>query len=472
MFYSSDPNLCTPSVVRNVYMRATTIGCRVLLMVAFWAGSPAEAAQSTPAPPNFIVILADDLGYGDAGAYKDQPIRTPQLDRMANEGVELTQFYGMPVCTPARAALLTGRWPIRSGLTRVLDPGDHLGLPEDELTLAEALRELGYRTACIGKWHLGDRPRFRPSLHGFDSYFGLLYSNDMIFLRPSLRRLKLYRSDRAIESPVDQSTLTQRYTEESIRFIRENRDHPFFLYLAHTMPHFPQHSSAPFRGKSARGPYGDAVEEIDWGVGQIMETLRSLELDDSTLVVFTSDNGPAVGKRLRGGSAGGLRGGKGTTWEGGGRVPFIARWQGRLPPGERRQGLATIMDLFPTLLRLAGGAVPADRTIDGRDLLPLLEGTTGSAHDAFYYFKRKEIFAVREGRWKLHFKKTETGPNGRQPDQLCVPPELYDLESDPGESQSLTERYPEIVSRLHALAEALTHQILDARLPGASSTAR
>ena len=411
--------------------------------------------------PNFVVILTDDLGYGDLGVYGHPSIQTPQIDRMAAEGVRLTEFYSAaPACTPARAALLTGRYPIRSGLVRVLVPKEKWGIPASEITLAEALKEQGYATACIGKWHLGGRRPFRPLRNGFDYFYGLLHSNDMSFL-PALNwpRIDLLRNDKVIESPAKVKTLTRRYTEEAIRYIEQHRDQPFFLYLAHTMPHEPVRPSDEFRGKSAYGPYGDVVEEIDWSTGEILRTLRRLGLDENTLVVFTSDNGPSLvgarnGKKSAG-SAGTLRGGKATTWEGGMRVPLIARWPGQIPSGAVRDGVATTMDLFTTFLTLAGGQIPSDREIDGKDIAPLLRGTGESPHKTLYYYFRSRLFAVREKQWKLHLFKRDLSPKGKpQPPVRCSEPELYDLSSDPSETEDLAGKHPELVARLAERAQA------------------
>ena len=430
---------------------------QILISLALFAGPAISQARS----PNFIVILADDLGYGDLGVYGHPTIQTPRIDRMAAEGVRLTEFYSAaPACTPARAALLTGRYPIRSGLVRVLVPKEKWGIPASEITLAEALREQGYATACIGKWHLGGRRPFRPLRNGFDYFYGLLHSNDMSFL-PAVKwpRIDLVRNDKVIESPAKVNTLTRRYTEEAIRYIERHRSQPFFLYLAHTMPHEPVRPSDAFRGKSAHGPYGDVVEEIDWSTGEILGALRRLGLDEDTLVVFTSDNGPSLvgagnGKQPNG-SAGALRGGKATTWEGGMRVPLIARWPGQIPSGTVRDGVATMMDLFTTFLTLAGGRIPSDREIDGKDITPLLNGSGQSPHQALYYYFRSRLFAVREKQWKLHLFKRDISPKGKPQSPVRLrKPELYDLASDPSETQDLAGQHPELVARLAERAQA------------------
>ena len=435
-------------------------------------------------PPNFVVILADDLGYGDLGVYGHPSIRTPNIDRMAAEGVRLTEYYSAsPTCTPARAALLTGRYPLRSGLVRVLIPKEKWGIPDSEVTLAEALKEMDYATAAIGKWHLGGRKPYRPRKHGFDHFFGVLYSNDMALL-PLVKwpRFELMRNDKAIESPAKAKTLTERYTDEAIRFIDEHKERPFFLYLSHTMPHIPLRPSAGFKGKSAFGRYGDVVEEIDAGVGRVLDALRSAGVDQNTLVVFTSDNGPWLGgsklnaenssakrKKTRG-SPGPFRGAKGTTWEGGMRVPFVARWPGRIQAGEVRDGIATAMDLYTTVIETAGGEVPSDRVVDGRNILPLLKGDGPSPHNELFYHFHERVFAVRSGRWKLHRLKRELGPKGK-PKAPVRCEELYDLTTDPGEMTNVAADHPDIVERLTARAESFQAGIKPVmKLPPPSSS--
>ena len=367
----------------SIALATLAVACIVLA-----AGCCSLRADETTPPPNFVILFADDLGYGDLGCYGHPTIRTPRLDHMAAEGMRLMQFYSAaPVCTPSRAALLTGRLAIRSGLCsdkrRVLFPASKGGLPADEVTLAEALRERGYATACVGKWHLGHLPRFLPTRNGFDHYFGLPYSNDMhgepVTESGGLSQpLPLFRDEAVIESEPDQKLLTERYTGEAIRFIRDctaaTPRRPFFLYLPYTMPHVPLAASEKFAGRSPRGLYGDAVETIDWSVGQILGTLRDAKIADNTLVIFTSDNGPWLLRRLNGGSAGLLRDGKGSTWEGGMREPCIAWWPGKVPGGTTSQAIGSTLDLFPTIVKLAGGKLPTDRELDGFDLSQVLLG--------------------------------------------------------------------------------------------------
>ena len=377
---------------------------------------------------------------------------------MAREGIRLTSFYAAPSCSPSRAALLTGRYPPRTGVYRVLGPDDPGGIPSSEVLLPEALRARGYRTAAVGKWHLGSsRKEHFPTENGFDEYFGLLYSNDMIPPWVETRRpLRLYRGAEAIEGAVDVSTLTARYTEEALRFIRENRERPFFLYLAHTMVHVPLGVSPEHRGKSRAGIYGDAVEEIDASAGRILDALAAEGLEERTLVVFTSDNGPWLGmpprmiagmvRREHAGSAGLLRGAKGSTFEGGVRVPCIARWPGRIPPGLVSAEMASTMDLYATLLALAGAEVPRDRAVDGVDLLPLLTGSASSPRPEFFYWSGKTLEAVREGPWKLRFPRGVGAKDGALP-------ELYHLEIDASERWDVAAEHPEVVARLRRLAE-------------------
>ncbi len=428
-------------------------------LVALLVSQPSSvaAAAGTSDRPNFVVIVADDLGYGDLGCYGNPDIRTPALDRMAAEGVRMTEFYTpAPTCSPARAAMLTGRHPLRTGLTRVFIPKEVQGLPASEITLAEHLREAGYTTACIGKWHLGGRKRYRPSRHGFDEFFGVLYSNNMVWLkRVQWPRFELFDGGRVIESPADHSLLTRRYTGRSLEFLDRHQEKPFFLYVSYSMPHLPLAASREFAGRSGYGVYGDVVEEIDASVGQLLAKLVELDLDEDTVVLFTSDNGPWTGDGdTKGGSTGGLRGQKGTTWEGGLRIPFLARAPGRLPAGEDRSGPATLLDLFPTISALAGMPMPTDRRYDGNNILPLLAGTVAMTDRLLVFSNRRQVNAVRSGQWKLHLRERALDKKGRARRPRNLPaPLLYRLDDDPTESTDVAAAHPEVVERLRDAAD-------------------
>lgn len=413
--------------------------------------------------PNIVIIFCDDLGYGDLGTFGHPSIRTPNLDKMAEEGQKWTNFYvGASVCTPSRAALITGRLPIRNGMCgnrRVLFPNSVGGLQEAEITIAEALQNSGYSTACVGKWHLGHLPEYLPTKHGFDSYFGIPYSNDMDLERgegwvdhdhaQKERRYEFYnvplmRNEEIIERPAVQTTITKRYTEESVKFIRENKDQPFFLYLAHNLPHIPLYTSEEFMNTSLRGLYGDVIEEIDWSVGQVLETLRLEGLAENTMVVFTSDNGPWLVFDQSGGSAGLLREGKGTTWEGGMREPTIFWWPGRIQPGLVTD-MGSTMDLFPTACKLTGAEFPTDRIMDGVDLSPSLFGEGDGLRETMFYYRKKELYAVRKGLYKAHFITEPVYTQGHIP-TFHVPPLLFHLGEDPSEKYNIAEDHPEVIA--------------------------
>lgn len=431
-----------------------------LFMLIVSAGTITACQQATGnTPPNIIVIMADDLGYGDIGAYGASLIETPNLDRMSNEGIRLDSFYASAnICTPSRGGLLTGRYPVRLGLTAdVARPTNNIGLAREEITIARILKDLGYSTSLIGKWHLGSQPQYSPLHYGFDSFFGLLHSNDM-------HPLQLYDNTDVIEDPVNQSTLTERYTAQAVNFINDNRDQPFFLYLPHTFPHTPLHTAAPFAGQSDAGLYGDTVETLDWSTGQILTTLAELGLDDNTLVIFTSDNGPWFE-----GSVGQLRDRKGSSWEGGMRVPFIARWPAMIPAGQVSNEAAMNIDLLPTLIKLAGGDLPADRPIDGKDIMPMLSEGAESPHEALFLFQNDRIAGVRSGKWKLVLESSYRSviTSFDHADSYYAPTGLlFDLQLDQGETYSYARENPEVVNRLRTHLEqaqqALDTSVLDA----------
>ena len=433
-----------------------------------------DLAQSRKTPdmdrPNIVLINCDDLGYGDLGSYGSTINKTPVLDRMAEEGVRFTDFYvASPVCSPSRGALMTGCYPPRIGFgsfdgSRVLFPGQGIGLNPDETTIAGVLKDAGYATKIVGKWHCGDQKEFLPTRHGFDSYFGLPFSNDMgrqVDSNPSdhtenaeARRnrppLPLLRDEEVIQEQPDLRALTERYVDEAVRFIRDNTSGPFFLYFAHMYVHLPLYAPVGFVDESENGDYGACVAGIDWATGVVLSELKRQGLDNDTLVIFTSDNGSRLDNQ--GGSNGALRGKKGTTWEGGQRVPCIMRWPSKMPAGVVRNHLTTTMDLFPTLASLAGAQIRSDRTIDGMDISSLMieDNPSASPRDEFIYYDENDIEAVRDRKWKLHVRKG--GHDIR---------ELYDLESDIGESVNLFDSNPDVVAELTARIESWRRELGD-----------
>jgi arylsulfatase A len=436
--------------------------------------SQPDRAQAANLPkPNFVVILIDDMGYGDIGPFNSKLNRTPNLDRMATEGMKLTSFYAAPVCTPSRAQMMTGCYAKRVSMPLVIFPACPTGLSAREHTVAGLLKQQGYATMAIGKWHLGDQPEFLPTRRGFDHYLGLPYSNDMGSRANAPPRkapkkkaeaeatprppLPLLRDQKVIEAPAEQDTLTARYTEEAVKFITANKNHPFFLYLPHTAVHVPLHPGVAFKGKSANGAYGDWVEEVDWSVGRVLDTLRELKLAERTLVLFTSDNGPWLTQGANGGVAGPLHGGKGTTWEGGMREPTIAWWPGKIPAHTVCDAPMSEIDVLPTLTRLAGGEVPTDRRIDGKDIWPLLSGQTkASPHDALFYFNGRKLEAVRSGPWKLAIAPQGTGlPKGAAEPVRHTSPRLYQLDTDIGELTDVAAQHPDVVARLKEFAQQM-----------------
>lgn len=454
---------------------------RVLALLAALALLPLRAAERLP---NVVVIFADDLGYADVGVFGAKGYRTPHLDSLAREGVKFTSFHvAQAVCSASRAALLTGCYPNRIGIHGALSPGATHGIADAETTLAEVLKARGYATGMAGKWHLGHHPQFLPTRHGFDEYYGLPYSNDMWPHHPEAKAgtyppLPLFENETVIDadvSPEDQRSLTTAYTERAVNFIARNKAKPFFFYLAHAMPHVPLYVSDKFQGKSGGGLYGDVIAEIDWSVGEVLKALRTHGIDRDTLVIFTSDNGPWLSYGDHAGRAGPLREGKGTSWEGGKRVPCLMRWPGRLPAGAVSDDFLMTIDLLPTIAGRAGAKLPA-LPIDGRDVWPVLAREPGARNPQAgygYWFSQNELQAVvgGEGRWKLVFPHRYRTLGGRAGGTGGIPakygqadvaqPELYDLRADPGETTDLAAAYPEEVQRLQTLAEKFRAELGD-----------
>tara|TARA_R110002126_G_scaffold22865_5_gene81088 strand:- start:10225 stop:11616 length:1392 start_codon:yes stop_codon:yes gene_type:complete len=436
----------------------------ILLFITASFSFKAVFAQAKNSKPNIVIVFTDDQGYQDVGVFGSPLISTPNLDSMAKNGMKFTDFYSASsVCSPSRAALLTGSYPNRVGVPEVLWPSLPGGLSNEETTIANMLKTRDYATACIGKWHLGDKQEYLPTSQGFDIYYGIPFSNDMsvnpkskisknIVFREgmtldSLRekkwrgsRVPLLKQDEVIEYPVNQSTITQRYTEQAIHFIKENKNERFFLYLAHSMPHVPLYASANFKGKSKRGLYGDAVEEIDWSVGEILKTLKEQGLDENTLVVFTSDNGPWTSRGEHGGSALPLSGHKNETFEGGFRVPMIAQWNGKIEPASVSDKVISTIDVLPTVAYLTGADLPENK-IDGKNIWPILSGKRNkqSPHknEGFFYYKDFNLEAVRQGDWKLRIIEDDVA--------------LYNLKVDISEQHNLASTYPKKVKKLKKL---------------------
>lgn len=442
---------------------------RTAVFAALFAIAPSISAAGPP--PNVVVIFADDLGYADLKCFGSPFADTPHLDRMAAEGKKFTDFHvAQAVCSASRMALLTGCYPNRVGILGALGPAANHGINSAELTLAEVLKTKGYATAIYGKWHLGHHPEFLPTRHGFDDYFGLPYSNDMWPRHPTAKfpDLPLIEREKTIELNPNQANLTTWYTERAIKFMEANQSQPFFLYLPHAMPHVPLFVSEKHSGQSARGLYGDVVREIDWSVGQIMETLKRLRLDENTLVIFTSDNGPWLSYGNHGGSALPLREGKGTVWEGGMREPCIMRWPGHITAGTVCRELSSTIDLLPTIASLVGAELPPHK-IDGLDIGALLfDDAAKSPRQDFWYYWGDGLHAVRSGKWKLHFPHNyvhvdEPGQDGK-PGKLSQPKTelaLYDLDNDVSEVTNVAAENPAIVTRLTALAETAREDLGD-----------
>ena len=429
--------------------------------------------------PNFIVVFVDDMGYGDLGCYGHPTINTPNLDKMAYEGQKWTQFYSASsVCTPSRAGLLTGRLPIRNGMigskNRVLFPDSKYGLPDSEITIAEKLKENGYKTAAIGKWHLGHKKEYLPLQHGFDYYYGIPYSNDMDKINgetccpgskywqkyqnkspgsTNYYNVPLIENNKIIERPADQTTITKRFTDKAVEFIQNNKKDNFFIYLAHNLPHTPLYASDDFLGKSKRGLYGDVIEEIDHGIGLIIEELKKNNLDKNTIVIFTSDNGPWLPYETHSGSAGLLREGKGTTWEGGQRIPGIF-WGAGIKPGVIND-LGSTMDIFPTLLEMSNTSMVNDRVMDGVSMKNTLLEHEPSKRKTIFYYRSREIYAVRYGEFKAHLitQGAYNYPKGSDEKIILDKPLLYNLNIDPSEKYNIADKKPEILFDINKIIE-------------------
>lgn len=449
--------------------------------------SGSSLAAELPAKPNFIFINIDDLGYADIGPFGSKLNRTPNLDRMAKEGRKLTSFYAAPVCSPSRTALMTGCYPKRAlPINGVLFPGNPIGLSPNEITVAEVLKGVGYSTAIIGKWHLGDQPEFLPNQQGFDLHFGLPYSNDMgpasDGVKSSLGQplpeaakanqppLPLLRNGKVVKRvlPDDQQSLVEIYTEEAVKYIAEHKTEPFLLYLPHNAVHFPIYPGKKWAGKSPNGIYSDWVEEVDWSVGRVLDTVREQGLTERTLVIFTSDNGGtprAVNTPLRGN--------KGSTWEGGMRVPTIAWWPGQIPADTSTDAISGMFDILPTFAALSGGKLPTDRKLDGANLWPHLSGAPGAqpAHQSFFFYSGLTLEAVRHGEWKLQIVQAKPASNAKSDTPFV--PRLYNLKTDVGESRSVADENPEVVAQLQALVVIMKQDLgLDGPAPGSRELGR
>ncbi len=430
-------------------------------------------------PPNIVLIMTDDQGYQDVGAFGSPDIETPNLDQMATEGVKFTNYYSaQPICSASRAGILTGCYPNRLGIHNALMPHSKIGLNPDETTIADMLKANGYKTGIFGKWHLGDNPEFIPNKQGFDEYFGILFSNDMWPFHPQqgtvfhFDPLEVYENEKVVDTLTDQSQLTTRITEHSVNFIKKNKDSPFFLYVAHPMPHVPLFVSDKFKGKSKRGLYGDVIMEIDWSVGQILETLKKEGLDDNTLVIFTSDNGPWLAYGNHAGSALPFREGKGTSWEGGQREPFIARWPKRLKPGRTIDIPVNGIDILPTFAEITNSQLP-EKTIDGKSAWKVLTGeSVESPQEAyFFYYRVNEMHGVRYGKWKMYFPQTYRTMDGQTSGKDGLPGEyrmvdmkaieLYDVSKDVSETQNVASENPDVVEKIKGIADKMRLRLGD-----------
>ena len=449
----------------------------VFYVLIFFVTFLSSCAQNKAKQPNFVIIYLDDVGFGDIALTGALGYFTPNLDHMASEGVFFSHYYSpQAVCSASRIGLLTGCYPNRVGFHGALDHTAKIGINAEEETIGEVLKKKGYATAAYGKWHLGLQKQFLPTHNGFDEYFGIPYSNDMWPNHPTNKNyyppLPLIEGDEVIETNPDQSKFTIEFTERAVSFIRKNKDNPFFVYLAHPMAHVPLFVSDKFKGKSAQGLYGDVMMEIDWSVGQIMKTLKELNLEENTLVIFTSDNGPWINYGNHAGSTGGLREGKGTTYEGGQRVPCLMQWKGVIQPGTVNNSLISGIDILPTIADIANAPLP-ERKIDGVNLFPLLKGVSNESprKNFYYYYRRNNLEAVQDGQWKLvfphkgrtyvGFEPGKDGMPGKVNENSEVESGLYNLRRDPGERYNLMEFYPEIVDRLNKIGDEAREDLGD-----------
>ena len=465
---------------------------QILSLAVVFVGGVLNATTFAAPPPNVVVIFMDDMGYADIGPFGAEGYETPNLDRMAEEGRVFTDFYvTQAVCSASRAGLLTGCYNVRVGIGGALGPSAKIGINEDEVTLGEIAKQKGYATACYGKWHLGHHKKFLPMQHGFDDYFGLPYSNDMWPYHPGVRHLPMEERIKrwphlplidkneiinAEVSPMDQEQLTTQYTEKAVQFITDHKEEPFLVYLPHSMVHVPLYVPDKFKGKSDRGLFGDVMMEVDWSVGQILDTLREHDLQDNTLVVYTSDNGPWLSYGDHAGSAGPLREGKGTMFEGGCRESCVMWWPGKIPAGTTCTEPAMTIDILPTVAHLIGAELPTHK-IDGKNIWPLMTGKEGaeSPHEAYYFYYGKQLQAIRSGKWKMHFphgyrtmagKLGGTGGIPTNYTQAKIGLELFDLDADIGETTNVADQNPEIVERLSDLADAMRKDLGDNNMKG------
>ena len=454
-----------------------------LIFLFFFACKNKDSQSEVPTrPPNVVLIFTDDQGYQDVGVFGSPNIETPHLDQMASEGVKLTSYYSaQAVCSASRAGILTGCYPNRIGIHNALGPGNTHGINSTETTMAEMLKANGYHTAIFGKWHLGHYPEFMPNRHGFDEYFGIPYSNDMWPFHPqqgpifNFPDLPLYENETVIDTLIDQSQLTTRITDRSVDFIHRNKDNPFFLYVAHPQPHVPLFVSEKFKGKSERGLYGDVIMEIDWSVGQILDALKKNGLEDNTIVIFTSDNGPWLSYGNHAGSALPLREGKGTAWEGGQREPFIIKYPDKLQAGKVVDIPVMAIDMLPTIARLTDSQLP-ELTIDGKDVWNVISGETSESPQKayFFYYRVNELFGVRYGKWKLYFPHRYRTMNGQEPGKDGQPGEyrmidleeieLYDVANDISETKNVAKEHPKVVEEIKMLANEMRSRLGDSLL--------